>query len=125
MGGTIGDRLIGRAGRLVGRTGEIALFRRVLAGELDRNVLLVHGPGGIGKTELLRELARVARAGGRSVRWIDARTVAPLPGALGAAMRDVTAGTVVVVDGRCPGRPARPPGTSPRPAGCWLTSTMV
>jgi hypothetical protein len=99
MGATIGDRLARRAGPLVGRVGELALFGRMLSGELERNVLLVHGPGGIGKTELLRELAGIAERGGRPVRWIDARSLAPLPGALGTAMRDVTDRTVVFLDG--------------------------
>uniref|UniRef100_UPI0015EF5241 ATP-binding protein n=1 Tax=Streptomyces albidus (ex Kaewkla and Franco 2022) TaxID=722709 RepID=UPI0015EF5241 len=57
-GVTIGDRVAGQADRLVGRSRELALFGRVLAGTLDRNVLLVHGPGGIGKTELLRASLR-------------------------------------------------------------------
>jgi hypothetical protein len=99
MDGTIGDRLARRAGPLVGRAAEVALFRRMLSGELDRNVLLVHGPGGIGKTELLRELTRTAALDGRPTRWIDARALTPLPGALGAALPDVTAGTVVFLDG--------------------------
>ncbi len=98
-GVTIGDRVAAQADRLVGRSRELALFGRVLAGTLDRNVLLVHGPGGIGKTELLRASAAAARAAGRAVRWIDARTIDPLPAALAAALHDVTAGTVVFLDG--------------------------
>ena len=98
-GATIGDRVAGQANRLVGRGRELELFRRVLAGTLDRNVLLVHGPGGIGKTELLRASAAAARAAGRATRWIDARTIDPLPAALAAALDDVTAGTVVFLDG--------------------------
>ena len=98
-GVTIGDRVAGQADRFVGRSRELELFGRVLAGTLDRNVLLVHGPGGIGKTELLRASAAAARTAGRATRWIDARTIDPLPAALAAALRDVAAGTVVFLDG--------------------------
>ncbi len=98
-GATIGDRVAGQADRLVGRGAELELFGRILDGTLDRNVLLVHGPGGIGKTELLRAAAAAARAAGRATRWIDVRTIDPLPAALAAALRDVPAGTVVFLDG--------------------------
>lgn len=98
-GRTIGDRVARRAGRLVGRGRELELFGRVLAGTLDRNVLLVHGPGGIGKTTLLHAVAVAARADGRATRWVDARTIDPLPAALAAVLHDVAPGTVVFLDG--------------------------
>lgn len=99
MDATIGDRVTGRTEGLVGRAGELDLFARVLSGEVDRNVLLVHGPGGIGKTQLLRDWAEAARAAGRGTRWIDARTIDPLPAAIAAALTDTVPGTVVFLDG--------------------------
>jgi hypothetical protein len=96
---TIGDRVSGRADALVGRSGELALFNRVLSGELDRNVLLMHGPGGIGKTQLLRAWADAARAAGRPTRWIDSRSIVPRPEAIAVALVDVRPGTVVFLDG--------------------------
>jgi Cdc6-like AAA superfamily ATPase len=42
--------------RFVGRTAELDIFRSALAAdELPFNVLYVFGPGGVGKTTLLRE----------------------------------------------------------------------
>jgi hypothetical protein len=72
MVSTIGDRLIRReAAGFVGRTSELLLFDEALSGGTDRNVLLVHGPGGIGKTALLRAMRRRAEELGREVRWSD------------------------------------------------------
>lgn len=45
-------------------------------------VLFVHGPGGIGKSTLLREYANCARAAGRMVVALDARHVEPTPAGL-------------------------------------------
>ncbi|MFB9908375.1 ATP-binding protein [Allokutzneria oryzae] len=45
----------------VGRARELAVFERALTGGLDRNVLFVHGPGGVGKTSLLRTMFRRAQ----------------------------------------------------------------
>ncbi|EST38230.1 hypothetical protein N566_08605 [Streptomycetaceae bacterium MP113-05] len=83
----------------MGRSRELELFDRILAGTLDRNVLLVHGPGGIGKTGLLRASAAAARRAGRTTRWIDARTIDPIPAALAAALEGVGPRTVVFLDG--------------------------
>ncbi|OLF13506.1 ATP-binding protein [Actinophytocola xanthii] len=96
---TIGDRVAGRTAGLVGRSAELALFDRVLCRDLDRNVLLVHGPGGIGKTQLLRAWSAAATAAGRPTRWIDARSIEPLPAAIAAALADVAPATVVFLDG--------------------------
>ncbi|MGW6441432.1 AAA family ATPase [Lentzea sp. NPDC055074] len=58
--------------RLVGRDAEVAVLDRVLAGA--SRVAYLHGPGGIGKTALLRHVARQARRAGREVVTVDARS---------------------------------------------------
>ncbi|MGV9356485.1 AAA family ATPase [Streptomyces misionensis] len=63
-----------------GRTAELAVFRAALAGDEGAPaVLFVHGPGGIGKSMLLRRFAAEARAAGRQVLEIDGRIVQPTP----------------------------------------------
>ena len=56
---------------LVGRDAEAAVLDRVLAGA--SRVAYLHGPGGIGKSALLRHVARQARLAGREVVGVDAR----------------------------------------------------
>jgi hypothetical protein len=84
------DRLIasGRK-RFVGRDAELALFRAALrAVEAPFAVLHVHGPGGIGKTTLLRELDREAQRCGRSVIRIDGRDLHPSPAGFRRALSE-------------------------------------
>jgi hypothetical protein len=61
------------AKRFVGRDEELARLERVLDPDAAAPIVFVHGPGGIGKSALLRELSR--RAAGRdfAVRGIDGR----------------------------------------------------
>ncbi|MFE0148970.1 AAA family ATPase [Nonomuraea sp. NPDC059007] len=69
----LGRRL--RAARetaFVGREEELAVFTTALYGG-GTSVLYVHGPGGIGKTALLRRFAREAAAAGRPVSMVDGR----------------------------------------------------
>src|SRR5262245_37065934 len=77
----IADRLASeRRRRIVGRKGEIDLFRSaLLADEPPFVALHVNGPGGVGKTTLLEELARVAREAGRAVLRIDGRNIEASP----------------------------------------------
>lgn len=79
--GRLADRLAAvRRGRLVGRTAEIALFREALAAaEPPFAVLFLSGPGGVGKTTLLREYARLAAEAGRPVVSLDGHAVDPSP----------------------------------------------
>ncbi len=84
---TIGARLAERdRRRFVGRNSELAFLGRCLDGESDASVVLIHGPGGIGKSTLLRELARRAGAGGRRAHFVEGRELAPAPRALDAAL---------------------------------------
>lgn len=89
---TIGDRLANqRTERFVGRAAELRVFDQVLAGDLTYNVLFVHGPGGVGKTSLLRAMHRRARNTGRPTYWVDGRSLNPVPDALPAALRPALA----------------------------------
>jgi DNA-binding winged helix-turn-helix (wHTH) protein len=111
----IGDRLAAaRRSRFVGRAAEIERFRSALAGGEPRFVALhLIGAGGVGKTALLYEFARVAGECGRRVVRLDGRNVDPSPAgflvalgqALGADGVDVSAvieswprGAVLLVD---------------------------
>jgi len=63
--------------RFVGRARELALVDEVLAGRSPTNVLVVHGPGGIGKSTLLRQVRRQAERAGWETRAIDGRDGLP------------------------------------------------
>ena len=77
---TLGDRLVARdRDRFVGRATELAWFDALLGDDPPANVVLVHGPGGIGKSTLLRELARRGEAAGRGAFLIEGREIAPDP----------------------------------------------
>lgn len=82
---TLADRLARRdAERFVGRAAELELFEGLLAGDGTTSVVLLHGPGGIGKSTLLREVARLAAVRGWSPLLLDGRELAPVPGELEA-----------------------------------------
>lgn len=77
--GTLADRLAAaRRAHFVGRAEERARFMRMLRGVAEP-VWFLHGPGGIGKSTLLRELAREAEACERIVLQLDARHVPATP----------------------------------------------
>ena len=76
-------RLADRLGTLrhamfVGRTAEKAAFARALA---DSSFALFHiyGPGGVGKTTLLREMSELCPPQNMRVVWLDAREIEPSP----------------------------------------------
>ena len=76
----------------VGRVPELAQFRRALeAEELPVHVMHVYGPGGIGKTSLLDEMARLADVAGAAVARVDGRDVDPLPDAFAHAAEQALA----------------------------------
>jgi hypothetical protein len=94
-----------RVDAFVGRSTEVAVFRSALSGHTALRVLLVHGPGGIGKTTLLDQFRIRARHDGRTVVALDARDIDCSPegfrGAFDAARdQDRTADRfVLLVDG--------------------------
>lgn len=78
---TLGDRVASvDAAHFVNRAAELRRLEAVLDGE--RRIALVHGPGGVGKSALLREFARRAEARGWTAWWIEGRELRPDPGAL-------------------------------------------
>ena len=85
--GRIADRLASaRRSRFVGREAEIELFRAALLADEPAFVALhITGAGGVGKTTLLQEFARVADEAGRAVVRIDGRNIEPSP--LGSSSR--------------------------------------
>jgi len=88
------------AARFSGRRRLLGWLDELLAGSGPTRVVLVHGPGGIGKSALLREVGRRAMAGGRVVWSLDARALEPVPGDLERALAGAAeqAGAVVLVD---------------------------
>ena len=54
-----------------------------------RHVVLVHGPGGIGKSTLLREVARRGAKAGFTPHVVDGRDLAPAPGEIERAVDGV------------------------------------
>jgi hypothetical protein len=77
---TLRERVADRdANSFVGRAAELDVFERIFDGDVPTRVVFVHGPGGIGKSTLLREVARRARQRGYDAIWVDGREVAPFP----------------------------------------------
>lgn len=76
--------------RFVGRVEELEFFDAVLEDDdPPASLVLVHGPGGIGKSALLREVGRRAERRGFLVRTVDGRTVAAMSDEVGRAAGDL------------------------------------
>ncbi|HUO74780.1 MAG TPA: ATP-binding protein [Solirubrobacteraceae bacterium] len=74
------------AARFVGRSAELARIEALFTAEPPAQVVALHGPAGVGKSALLRELARRAGARGWTPVAIEARDLPPLAGVLDAAL---------------------------------------
>ncbi|MFD5481589.1 AAA family ATPase [Streptomyces hawaiiensis] len=100
--GSFAERLTAARDRsFVGRDAEQALFLDALGDRPGASpVHYLHGPGGIGKSALLRRFAQEARRAGRPVVEVDGRTVAPTPEAFAAEAEEavVESGAVLLVD---------------------------
>lgn len=81
VAGRIGEWLQEARDRaFVGRASELALFRAALRGAAGSAfVVFLHGPGGVGKSMLLRRFAAEARTAGRPVVEVDGRTIEATP----------------------------------------------
>jgi hypothetical protein len=100
-GRTLGARLIDRdRDRFVGRGDELAFLEGCLSGDPSISVVLVHGPGGIGKSTLLRELGRRAPTRGYELFFVEGRDLAPMPDALEAVLSGARASArpLVLID---------------------------
>ncbi len=85
-----------RHSRFVGREAECALFAEALDAEtLPFHVLYLYGPGGIGKTALLREFQNACRRADVPSVYLDGRNIDPTPEAFEQAI-----GRAPVPDGR-------------------------
>jgi hypothetical protein len=86
--GTIAARVAAaRAHGFVGRDAELDLVRELLDEDVPSLALLfIHGPGGIGKSALLRRIAVEAGHHGRLAVQLDGRSVAGGPAAFGAEL---------------------------------------
>lgn len=99
--GLAGRLAAARAGALVGREPERAVLDRMLSGAADAPlVAYLHGPGGIGKSSLLRYAARQAGTAGRRVVQVDARFLDADPRRIEevAAPACVEPGAVLLID---------------------------
>lgn len=76
------------------------MFEAILAGDLPYRIVHVVGPGGIGKSTLLREVVRRATTKGFSSVWIDGRDIAPFPHEINDMVASLTEGqpALVVLD---------------------------
>jgi hypothetical protein len=93
-------------GAFTGRADELALFSAVLADADRGRVYLVYGPGGVGKTALLQEIARLCQPTGSRAVYIDAGEHGARPDAVMAALAPAMVAappgetkTILLVDG--------------------------
>jgi AAA ATPase domain len=90
MTATLAERLAWRDEQhFVGREPELEFFESLLVDEPSHQVVLVHGPGGIGKSTLLREVARRAEKRGYQSTLVEGRELAPVPGEIEHALGDI------------------------------------
>jgi hypothetical protein len=74
------------AASFVGRTEELARLESLLEESAPVSIVLLHGSAGVGKSALLREIARQAESRGIEAVTVEARNLAPLAEALDRAI---------------------------------------
>ena len=89
MSSRVADRLSdARRRNFVGRADERSLFRSaVRVPDLPFLVLYVFGPGGVGKSVLVREFGAIAGEEGLAAHYLDARNAEPTPDAFLTTLR--------------------------------------
>lgn len=89
MSTSLGSQLqAARRRQFVGRDAECALVQSALSeAELPFFVLHVFGPGGVGKTVLLRQFASLADGAGATALYLDGRNIEPTAAGFIAALR--------------------------------------
>ena len=100
-GVTLATRLAERDhARFVGREAELDLLERCLTDDQPAAVVFVHGPGGIGKSTLLREFERRAAAAGWDTFSVEGRELSPAPDALEATLEAARASSqpLILID---------------------------
>ena len=83
----------------MGRKRELGFVDSLFVEDPPANVVLVHGPGGIGKSTLLRHVQRRGEAAGWTPVTVEARDLPPVPDALNdalAAAREVERPLVLI-----------------------------
>lgn len=127
----LADRLTAaRRRRFVGRAAELALWKAALQAEHPPfQLLYIFGPGGVGKTTLLGELAALCQPTGIVAHVLDARVIEPAPEPFIQALADslsLSAGRPVI-DALAHGRHALLLDTCERlePLEGWLRDTFL
>lgn len=95
-----------RRARFVGRSSELDLFRGALRSPPPFVLLHVHGPGGVGKTELLHAFIELAERSGATALLVDGRHIEPSP----SAFLDALLAAAGLPGGSCWGDAVRPVG---------------
>jgi DNA-binding winged helix-turn-helix (wHTH) protein len=72
----------------IGRQRELELFDLMTSAESSKRVLFVHGPGGIGKTSMLQELAYRCAQQGRALVQLNAEQVIARPAPFESALAE-------------------------------------
>jgi hypothetical protein len=94
--GEVADQL--DAERFVGRTRTLTLIADGVSGASRTRVFHVHGPGGVGKSALLRAVERQARASERTVVHLDGRLIAPTPDGLAGEVARAADADLLIID---------------------------
>ncbi|MFB4317764.1 ATP-binding protein [Actinomadura sp. 21ATH] len=83
----------------VGRAEELAVFREALEGTGGAPaVIYVHGPGGVGKSTLLRRFADESRDAGRPAIEVNGRLIDPSPSGVEAEVAGIAPDAVLLID---------------------------